>query len=125
MRDLQLTVVLLSLAVLVPMVPLESIPEPLAGTIFTYRGMASGVIPFFLALAIGVPLFMLLRSRPGAPRWWFPLLGITVTLIPAAFYFATRNLALHQAPVLLMAAIGLGTGTVAGLIILGLTLRSD
>jgi hypothetical protein len=95
--------IVLGVALVIALSPLRGMPDPLADTVFTYRGMNSAWTPIAIALMCGWMLLKRLRRlrfrkyRVRRRSLSF-LAGISICLIPAVFYLSTKPLWTNSAP---------------------------
>jgi hypothetical protein len=93
------------------MLVFDFVPKP------AHLGGTSGVVPFFLASVLGIPLVYYLHRQHRQSVVEFVLAGICVGLIPSAFYLIMDFAYGGDAPYLAMAGIGVICGAIAGRVI--------
>jgi hypothetical protein len=109
----------MGVALVIALSPLRGLPDPLANTIFTFRGLDSAWTPLAIAAMYGWVILkrlrrLRLRRNKLRRRFLSFLAGISVCLIPLLFYAVTRYEWTNPAPVADLFWTGLGGGVLLG-----------
>jgi hypothetical protein len=102
-------------AIAFPMLALDKLPDPLAGTAWSRATTsASAVIPLILASVYAVVMAYLLRKRPDATFAEDVIAGSAIGLVPAVFYTLVMPFSTTTPPLFALYLLGAIFGPVFG-----------
>jgi len=117
-RDVRFAAILGVFTTLLPISALDEKTNPLANSFLSFGGVWGGAIPILLSgyLAVPVCIYVLRRLRRKLQRVLSFVAGIFIGLIPFLFYCILELSGMVVAPLTSLAALGIASGSVLGIL---------
>jgi hypothetical protein len=105
----------ISIAAVLPLLALDRMSDPLAGTVWSAITTANSMsIAFGLALVYAVGAYIYARRQISGPTSIRYLLGALTGLIPGLFYLVVSPISTSPVLIVQMLAIGIASGAIFG-----------